>query len=405
MKALLIVTGRGMGGDAVIALNTAKSLEKIGISCEFALDFKAPGILFEKNNINWHKIDIPQSGGHAATKKSMFIGGLKLFKASFKAVSLIKKIKPDIIVGIIGGGAVVGSISAKIARVPSISIVNTPVDSKISSKLNSVIALTESPLYSHKINSNLVEENSNANNNTNTINNGNTNINTNAHNKNNNNINENDNKDNNDKLNNSKKSNMVFNSFYPLNSKVLLGDKEKALDNLPNRFDKNKKTVLFSSGSSLFPLMAKGCYEFSKFCKDNSIDLNILVVGYPLEEKYNECLNQENIINLSYIDWIKDLYDLVDLAILTDDGVMVQEAIACKLPIIALNRVKYGRYHNIEAIFKGAVVESDFEDLNNIIIKQLDNLDEMKVNVSKYSKEVLNASSKIANIIQTQIKH
>lgn len=28
MKALLTVTGRGMGGDAVIALNIAKALEK-----------------------------------------------------------------------------------------------------------------------------------------------------------------------------------------------------------------------------------------------------------------------------------------------------------------------------------------------------------------------------------------
>ena len=31
MKALLVVTGRGLGGDAAIALNTLKALEKKGV--------------------------------------------------------------------------------------------------------------------------------------------------------------------------------------------------------------------------------------------------------------------------------------------------------------------------------------------------------------------------------------
>ena len=38
MKALLIVTGRGLGGDAAIALNVIKALEKRGVQCEIALD-------------------------------------------------------------------------------------------------------------------------------------------------------------------------------------------------------------------------------------------------------------------------------------------------------------------------------------------------------------------------------
>ena len=51
MKALLVVTGRGLGGDAAIALNLIKALEKKGVSCEIALDESAPGILFEKKRI------------------------------------------------------------------------------------------------------------------------------------------------------------------------------------------------------------------------------------------------------------------------------------------------------------------------------------------------------------------
>jgi len=51
MKALFIVTGRGIGGDAVTALNIARALENYGVECEFALDHSAPGLLFK--NMAW----------------------------------------------------------------------------------------------------------------------------------------------------------------------------------------------------------------------------------------------------------------------------------------------------------------------------------------------------------------
>ena len=78
MKTLLVVTGRGLGGDAAIALNLIKSLEKRGVQCEIALDESAPGILFKKHGYSWHKISIPQAGGHAATKLSAAKGALRL---------------------------------------------------------------------------------------------------------------------------------------------------------------------------------------------------------------------------------------------------------------------------------------------------------------------------------------
>ena len=48
MKCFLVVTGRGLGGDAVIALNAMNALERRGVECEIALDESAPGVLFEK---------------------------------------------------------------------------------------------------------------------------------------------------------------------------------------------------------------------------------------------------------------------------------------------------------------------------------------------------------------------
>ena len=50
-KVLIVVTGRGLGGDAGIALNVYKALTKRGMECEIALDESAPGILFKKNKV------------------------------------------------------------------------------------------------------------------------------------------------------------------------------------------------------------------------------------------------------------------------------------------------------------------------------------------------------------------
>ena len=64
MDALVIITGRGLGGDAVVAYNVITALEKKGVHCEIALDESAPGTIFKKNGLTWHKISIPQAGGH-----------------------------------------------------------------------------------------------------------------------------------------------------------------------------------------------------------------------------------------------------------------------------------------------------------------------------------------------------
>ena len=143
MKALIVITGRGLGGDSVIAYNIIEGLEAKGVQCEIALDESAPGLLFKKKGRTWHKIKIPQAGGHAATKASSVKAAFKMLTATFKARSLIKKLDVDIVVGVIGGGAIVGSVGAKLAGKPGVSIISTPLDSKICPKLNQCYALPE----------------------------------------------------------------------------------------------------------------------------------------------------------------------------------------------------------------------------------------------------------------------
>ncbi|MCC7551097.1 MAG: glycosyltransferase [Methanobacterium sp.] len=347
MKALLIVTGRGIGGDAVIALNIARALAKHGIESEFALDHDAPGILLEKHGLKWHKISIPQAGGHAATKKTLAKAAIKTSKAAVEAARLIRKIRPDVVVGIIGGGAIVGCLGAKMVNIPSLGIISTPADAKVCTKITSTVVLPESTIF--HIDS---------------------------------------------------KDKTIHKIYSPINPEIIVGDGDEALARMPPEFDVNRPTILFSSGSTLFEKMAQGASKLAK----TGIDANILVVGAPLENEYREYLKEDNIIYLGYIDWISDLYKIVDLAVLTDDGMMIHEAIASQLPIIVLLGTKYGRYHNLARVFDGAVLESELENIKEVTESAFNNLDRLKENANKYSENVLKASDKIACLICNRIK-
>ena len=201
MKALIVITGRGLGGDSVIAYNIIEGLEAKGVQCEIALDESAPGLLFKKKGRTWHKIKIPQAGGHAATKASSVKAAFKMLTATFKARSLIKKLDVDIVVGVIGGGAIVGSVGAKLAGKPGVSIISTPLDSKICPKLNQCYALPEMKYF--------LPEHLPKN---------------------------------------------INHTLYPLSEGVGNGNPDIALEKLKEspKFDENKKTILFSSGSSIF---------------------------------------------------------------------------------------------------------------------------------------------------------
>lgn len=351
MKALFVVTGRGIGGDAVIAINIAKALSKYDFQSEFALDHTAPGLLFKKKGIEWHKTSIPQAGGHAATKKTLVNAGFKTGKAVIETAKMFRKINPDIVVGVIGGGAVVGCLTAKLTNIPSIGILNTPTDAKVCTKITTTVALPESNLFQTEL------QNKNIN-----------------------------------------------KAYSPVDPEIIVGNRENALKNMPDAFDENLPTILLSSGSTIFEKMAVAASNLGK----SGIKANIILVGEPLEEEYNKYfdnkIDNNKLIYLGYINWINDLYKIVDIAVFTDDGMMIHEAMTWGIPVIALLKVKYGRYHNLAAVFEGAVLESELENLEDVLGEAFANMDKMKDNAVKYGEEVLKSSDKIARIICARAK-
>ena len=344
MNALVIITGRGLGGDAVVAYNVISALEKKGVHCEIALDESAPGTIFKKNGLTWHKISIPQAGGHAATKLSSLKAAFKMFTATFKARKLIKKLDVDFVVGVIGGGAIVASVSAKFAGKPCATLCSTPLDMKVCPKLNHTIILPEYYLFREDV----LPEN-------------------------------------------------LSKTYYPLNDDVDSGDGNIALEKLKeySLFDENKKTILFSSGSSLFKGMIEAADNFVNFTDE----YNVLLIGYPMHDEYRELINQDKIIYLGFLDWLNHLYNYIDLAVLTDDGVMIEELLACEVPIVTITKIKWGRYHNMEGIFKGAILETDIENANETILNAFENYDSIKDRADIFSKELLDAKPKLAQKI------
>lgn len=347
MKALIIVTGRGLGGDAVVALNLIKSLEKLGVECEVGLDASAQGTLFEKKGYNWHKISIPQAGGHVATKATAFKAALKLIPATFKARKLIKKLDVDFVIGILGGGAIVGSLGAKFARTPCVSLISTPLDSMVCPKLNKSFILPEIDIFKEDTLPPNIEK-----------------------------------------------------AFYPLDENVGGGDAEIAFEKLSEdpKFDANKKTILFSSGSSIFKGTLDAANDVAEWDK-----YNVVLIGLPLEEEYSELISPK-IIYLGFVNWINHLFTFSDLAVLTDDGVILEEALACEVPIVALIKVKWGRYHNMAGVFKGAILESNVEDIRDNIKLAFENYDSLKENALVYGVECMNTSDDLAKKILKEVK-
>ncbi len=344
MKLLIFVTGRGTGGDAVTAYNISQALNEQNVETKIVLDPSAPGYYFKKRNVEWLKSPIPAAGGHASSKSRLFKAALKSLKAVFSGSKLIKKEKADGVVGVIGGGVVIGTLSAKLAGVPSVGVVATPTDTKISLKFNPTAILPESPLFNEDIIDTKYD---------------------------------------------------IKKQYSPIKTDVIYGDKEKILSKLPSNYDPNKKSVLFSSGSTLFDDMAKAA---RKYAEEND-DVNIFVIGAPLKEELEEIINHPNIMNLGYINYMADLYDLIDLAIITDDGLTLHETLACEIPVVVVLGVKYGRYHGLSKVFEGAILESNVENISEKVNCALENYEEMYESTKKYSTPIINGSNDLTNFV------
>ena len=349
MKLLIFVTGRGTGGDAVTAYNIQQKLEEKDVETKIVLDPSAQGYYFKKRNIEWLKSEIPAAGGHAASKKTLLKAAIKTLKASFKASRLIKKQEADGVLAIIGGGAVIGSLAAKFAKVPAVGVVATPTDTKVSLKLNPTLLLPESPYYTKEDIQSKYD---------------------------------------------------YLKVYSPIKDDIIHGDKNNIIDKLPDNYNPENQSVLFSSGSTLFDGMADAVRRYA----EENDDVNIFLVGDPLNDYVRETIKHPNIINLGYINYIKDLYDLIDLAITTDDGLTLHELIACQLPIVVVIGVKYGRYHNLASVFDGAVTESSADDISVNVNSALKNKEEMGEYASKYSRDVLNSTDEIIEFVLEHMK-
>ena len=171
-------------------------------------------------------------------------------------------------------------------------------------------------------------------------------------------------------------------SFFPLSENVGEGDAKIGLEKLKeySNFDENKKTIVFSSGSSIF----KGMIDAMNLASEKYDNYNLVLVGLPLHDDYYDLIN-EKCIYAGYVNWINHLFKYADLCVLSDDGVSIEEALVCHSPIIALTKVKWGRYQNMAGVFKGAIIESEIEDICQSIEKAFLNYDSLKDNTLIYA--------------------
>lgn len=134
-----------------------------------------------------------------------------------------------------------------------------------------------------------------------------------------------------------------------------------------------------------------------------SDEYNLVLVGSPLHEEYYDLMD-ERIIYVGFIDWINHLFKFSDLTVLTDDGVSLEEALVCQKPIIALTRVKWGRYQNMAGVFKGAIIESEVEDVCKSIDEAFENYDSLKQAAEKYGIQCYEAADVLVDNILKKLE-
>jgi UDP-N-acetylglucosamine--N-acetylmuramyl-(pentapeptide) pyrophosphoryl-undecaprenol N-acetylglucosamine transferase len=66
--------------------------------------------------------------------------------------------------------------------------------------------------------------------------------------------------------------------------------------------------------------------------------------------------------------------------------------------------VKYGRYHNLASVFEGAVLESNVDNISEVVKNALDNQVEMKEAAKKYSAGILNSPADLCKFIKENIE-
>ena len=129
----------------------------------------------------------------------------------------------------------------------------------------------------------------------------------------------------------------------------------------------------------------------------------LLTLDKTTPEELEDVINHPNIMNLGYINYMDDLYDLIDLAIITDDGLTLHETLACQIPVVVVLGVKYGRYHGLSKVFDGAVIESNVDNISEKVNYALENYDQMYNSTKIYSEDIINATDDLTNFLITHL--
>jgi UDP-N-acetylglucosamine--N-acetylmuramyl-(pentapeptide) pyrophosphoryl-undecaprenol N-acetylglucosamine transferase len=93
-------------------------------------------------------------------------------------------------VGVIGGGAVVGCLTAKLVNIPSVGVLINPADAKVCTRITTTIALPESNLFQQD----LLDKN-------------------------------------------------IHKAYSPVNPDIIVGEKDNALRHMPESYNKNLPTI------------------------------------------------------------------------------------------------------------------------------------------------------------------
>lgn len=181
--------------------------------------------------------------------------------------------------------------------------------------------------------------------------------------------------------------------LYPFTSIKNLDIIEKSLSYeekklLKKKLNINEEKVIVSVGRFIY---GKGFDLLIKACENLNDDIAVIIIGGQITEEYKSLINKCRFKNFYFLDHmnkdeLKNYYKLSDLFVLPTRydvwGLVINEAMACGLPIITTNKCNAG-LTLIKNKINGYIVESeDHKQLKNRIFEILNN-NELRQNMAK----------------------
>lgn len=115
-KTALVMAG-GTGGHVFPALATARCLEQQGVSIHWMGTQKGiESSVVPNAGIQLHTIDV--QGLRGKGRLSLLLAPFKLVKAIWQAVKVVRKVRPDVVLGMGGFASGPGAVAARLLRIP-----------------------------------------------------------------------------------------------------------------------------------------------------------------------------------------------------------------------------------------------------------------------------------------------